>query len=81
MERVLPHQRDTDESPNCQREQGKPNAPKGLHERAQHPVMPSRRQVLQKVEVVADLLDDLGCMWLVAEALPQAVVEQVLVHG
>ena len=28
-----------------------------------------------------DLLDDLGCMWLVAEALPQAVVEQVLVHG
>lgn len=78
---MLPHQRNTNQSPNGQREHEEPDASEGIHERAQHPVMPSRRQVLEKIEVIANLLDDFRCVWLVAEALPQAVVEHVLVDG
>lgn len=81
VKRVLLQERYADEGKNRQPQHGEPDPPEGLHEGRDDPVVPPVGEVPELVEVVADAANLLGRVGLVAEALPEPGLEDVLVNG
>lgn len=81
MQRVMSHERDNKEGQHGKRQERQPNTPKGVHKRGNDSVVPTLGEMLQLVEIVPDALNLLGGVGLVSEPIPEAVEEDVLVHG
>lgn len=79
MQLVLAHRRDTDQSNDGHDQTRQEDAVEGLDVGRHDAFVPALGQVLDCVQALANSLDDVRSVRFVAEALPEASLEQVLV--